>query len=230
MGPEYPSSRWEKYISLAVEYLSKWDEARRSPLMMPRCLQFLKTLFSRFGATPEFHKWFAELTFAIDQFTKVMLKYGCHDRLSPKHINPRRSGKLIGVKSREFKVFLREPWEQNRLHSWSDKLDDAFMGPSQHSLQNTHRMALHEDFLGQLNPVGLDMSPLSKYSRIMKALDSVIFNSSFTSSASFWEFSPSDKSSQTSGYCITVKDLSPEFVCAYVSSTVYTQVMIIDRT
>ncbi|GJZ55569.1 reverse transcriptase domain-containing protein [Tanacetum coccineum] len=36
-----------------------------------------------------------------------------------------------------------------------------------------------EDFLGQIEIT---------YSRIVKALDSVIFNSSFTSSASFWEF------------------------------------------
>ncbi|GKC19446.1 reverse transcriptase domain-containing protein [Tanacetum coccineum] len=73
--------RW-KYILVAVDYLSKWVEAKALPTNDARVVcKFLKTLFSRFGA-PRAIISDRRTHFCNDQFTKVMLKYGVTHRLS----------------------------------------------------------------------------------------------------------------------------------------------------
>ncbi|GKF88611.1 reverse transcriptase domain-containing protein, partial [Tanacetum coccineum] len=49
IGP-FPSSRGNKYILLAIDYLSKWIEAKALPINDARVVvKFLKYIFARFG-------------------------------------------------------------------------------------------------------------------------------------------------------------------------------------
>ncbi|GJR27639.1 reverse transcriptase domain-containing protein [Tanacetum coccineum] len=119
MGP-FPSSRGNKYILVAVDYLSKWVEAKALPTNDARVVcKFLKTLFSRFGA-PRAIISDRGTHFCNDQFSKVMLKYGVTHRLSTAY-HPQTSGQ-VEVSNRGLK--LERTVGENRA-SWSDKLDDA---------------------------------------------------------------------------------------------------------
>ncbi|GKF41510.1 reverse transcriptase domain-containing protein [Tanacetum coccineum] len=75
LGP-FPSLRGNKYILMAVDYLSKWVKAKALPTNDARVVcKFLKYLFSRFGA-PRAIISDRGTHFCNDQFSKVMLKYG----------------------------------------------------------------------------------------------------------------------------------------------------------
>ncbi|GJU58354.1 reverse transcriptase domain-containing protein [Tanacetum coccineum] len=85
MGP-FPSSKGNKYILVAVDYLSKWVEAKALPTNDARVVcKFLKSLFARFGA-PRAIISDRGTHFCNDQFAKVMLKYGVTHRLSTEFI------------------------------------------------------------------------------------------------------------------------------------------------
>nr|GEZ33655.1 DNA-directed DNA polymerase [Tanacetum cinerariifolium] len=74
MGP-FSSSKGNKYILVAVGYLSKWVEAKALPTNDARVVvKFLKSLFSRFG-TPEAIISDRGTHFCNDQFARVMSKY-----------------------------------------------------------------------------------------------------------------------------------------------------------
>ncbi|GJR48823.1 reverse transcriptase domain-containing protein [Tanacetum coccineum] len=121
MGP-FPSSRGNKYILVAVDYLSKWVEAKALPTNDVRVVcKFLKTLFSRFGA-PRAIISDRGTHFCNDQFAKVMLKYGVTHRLSTAY-HPQTSGQ-VEVSNHGLKRILERTIGENRA-SWSDKLDDA---------------------------------------------------------------------------------------------------------
>nr|GFA23290.1 reverse transcriptase domain-containing protein [Tanacetum cinerariifolium] len=73
MGP-FPSSKGNKYILVAVDYLSKWVEAKALPMNDARVVvKFLKSLFSRFG-TPKAIISDRGTHFCNDQFLRVMAK------------------------------------------------------------------------------------------------------------------------------------------------------------
>nr|GEU98807.1 transposon Ty3-I Gag-Pol polyprotein [Tanacetum cinerariifolium] len=75
MGP-FPSSKGNKYILVAVDYLSKWVEATTLPMNDARVVvKFLKSLFSRFG-TPKAIISDRGTHFCNDHFSRVMAKYG----------------------------------------------------------------------------------------------------------------------------------------------------------
>ncbi|GJX03667.1 reverse transcriptase domain-containing protein [Tanacetum coccineum] len=121
MGP-FPSSKGNKYILVAVDYLSKWVEAKALPTNDARVVcKFLKSLFARFGA-PRAIISDRGTHFCNDQFAKVMLKYGVTHRLSTAY-HPQTSGQ-VEVSNRGLKRILERTVGKNRA-SWSDKLDDA---------------------------------------------------------------------------------------------------------
>ncbi|GJR07054.1 reverse transcriptase domain-containing protein [Tanacetum coccineum] len=121
MGP-FPSSRGNKYILVAVDYLSKWVEAKALPTNDARVVcKFLKSLFARFG-TPRAIISDRGTHFCNDQFAKVMAKYGVTHRLSTPY-HPQTSGQ-VEVSNRGIKRILERTIGENRA-SWSDKLDDA---------------------------------------------------------------------------------------------------------
>ncbi|GJU69132.1 reverse transcriptase domain-containing protein [Tanacetum coccineum] len=118
----FPSSRGNKYILVAVDYLSKWVEAKALPTNDARVVcKFLKSLFARFGA-PRAIISDRGTHFCNDQFAKVMLKYGVTHRLSTVY-HPQTSGQ-VEVSNRGLKQILERTVGENRA-SWSDKLDDA---------------------------------------------------------------------------------------------------------
>nr|GEX01051.1 reverse transcriptase domain-containing protein [Tanacetum cinerariifolium] len=121
MGP-FPSSKGNKYILVAVDYLSKWVEAKALPTNDARVVvKFLKSLFSRFG-TPKAIISDRGTHFCNDQFSRVMAKYGVTHRLSTPY-HPQTSGQ-VEVTNRGLKCILKKTVGENRA-SWSDKLEDA---------------------------------------------------------------------------------------------------------
>nr|GFB77317.1 reverse transcriptase domain-containing protein [Tanacetum cinerariifolium] len=92
MGP-FPSSKGNKYILVAVDYLSKWVEAKALPTNDARVVvKFLKSLFSRFG-TPRAIISDRGTYFCNDQFTRVTIKYGVTHRLATAY-HPQTSGQM----------------------------------------------------------------------------------------------------------------------------------------
>nr|GEZ17002.1 retroelement Pol polyprotein-like [Tanacetum cinerariifolium] len=74
IGP-FLSSRGNRYILVAIDYLSKWVEAKALPANDARVVvKFLKSLFTRFG-TPRAIISNRGTHFCNDKFAKVMSKY-----------------------------------------------------------------------------------------------------------------------------------------------------------
>nr|GEX94135.1 reverse transcriptase domain-containing protein [Tanacetum cinerariifolium] len=121
MGP-FPSSRGNKYILVAVDYLSKWVEAKALPTNDARVVvKFLKSLFARFG-TPRAIISDRGTHFCNDKFAKVMYKYGVTHRLATAY-HPQTS-RQMEVSNRGLKRILERTVRENRV-SWSAKLEDA---------------------------------------------------------------------------------------------------------
>nr|GEV35774.1 reverse transcriptase domain-containing protein [Tanacetum cinerariifolium] len=121
IGP-FTSLRGNKYILMAVDYLSKWVEAKELPTNDARVVvRFLKSLYARFG-TPRAIIGYRGTHFCNEQFAKVMLKYRVTHHLSTVY-HPQTSGQ-VEVSNQGLKRILKRTIGENRA-SWSDKLDDA---------------------------------------------------------------------------------------------------------
>nr|GEX24757.1 reverse transcriptase domain-containing protein [Tanacetum cinerariifolium]GEX27452.1 reverse transcriptase domain-containing protein [Tanacetum cinerariifolium] len=118
----FPSSRGNKYILVAVDYLSKWVEAKVLHNNDARVVcKFLISLFASFR-TPRAIISDLGTYFCNDQFAKVRLKYDVTHRLATVY-HPQTSGQ-VEVSNRGLKRIQEMTVGENRS-SWSDKLDDA---------------------------------------------------------------------------------------------------------
>ncbi|XP_022851119.1 uncharacterized protein LOC111372922 [Olea europaea var. sylvestris] len=122
MGP-IPSSYNNKYILLAVDYVSNWVEEIVTPTNDGKVVQnFLrKNIFSRFG-TPRAIISDEGTHFCNKQFKGLLLKYGVrHLRALAYH--PHTNGQAE-ISNREVKQIL-EKTVNNSRKDWAKKLDDA---------------------------------------------------------------------------------------------------------
>nr|GEZ90220.1 reverse transcriptase domain-containing protein [Tanacetum cinerariifolium] len=111
-----------RYVLVAVDYLSKWVEAKALPTNDARVVvKFLKSLFARFK-TPKAIISDRRTHFCNDKFAKVMSKYGVTHRLATAY-HPQTSGQ-VEVSNRGLKRILERTVEENRA-SWFEKLEDA---------------------------------------------------------------------------------------------------------
>nr|GEU73217.1 hypothetical protein [Tanacetum cinerariifolium] len=114
------STPW--YIFVAVDYLSKWVEAKALPINDARvAVKFLKSLFVQFK-TPRAIISDRRTHFCIDKFAKVMSKYGVTHHLATAY-HPQTSGQ-VEVSNQGLKRILERTVKENRA-SRSEKLDDA---------------------------------------------------------------------------------------------------------
>ncbi|GJX20963.1 reverse transcriptase domain-containing protein [Tanacetum coccineum] len=118
MGP-FPFSRKNKYILVAVDYVSKWVEAEALPTRV--VVKFLKKLFSRFGV-PKALISDRGTHFCNSLLEKTLKKYGVtHKLATPYH--PQTSRQTDNT-NRAIKRILERTVNENRKE-WADKLDDA---------------------------------------------------------------------------------------------------------
>ncbi|KAI5335638.1 hypothetical protein L3X38_025771 [Prunus dulcis] len=122
MGP-FPESWKNKYILVAIDYVSKWVEAVALPTNDSEgVVKFVRqNIFTRFG-TPRGIISDGGTHFCNRQFNSLLAKYGItHKVTTPYH--PQTSGQ-VEVSNRELKRILEKTVSASRK-DWSLKLDDA---------------------------------------------------------------------------------------------------------
>ncbi|GJU49869.1 reverse transcriptase domain-containing protein [Tanacetum coccineum] len=121
MGP-FPDSRGNKYILVAVDYVSKWVEAQALSTNDARVVvKFLKGLFARFGV-PKALISDRGTHFCNSQLEKALLKYGVTHKISTAY-HPQTNGQTE-VTNRAIKHILKKSIGYNPK-DWSEKLNDA---------------------------------------------------------------------------------------------------------
>ncbi|KAD5960507.1 hypothetical protein E3N88_11979 [Mikania micrantha] len=121
VGP-FPLSKGNRYILVAIDYVSKWVEAQALPTNDARVvLKFLKKLFSRFG-TPRALISDRGMHFCNTMLEKALQRYGVTHRLATAY-HPQTRGQVENA-NRGLKRILEKTVGKSRK-DWSDKLDDA---------------------------------------------------------------------------------------------------------
>ncbi|GKA26826.1 putative nucleotidyltransferase, ribonuclease H [Tanacetum coccineum] len=121
MGP-FPSSNGNKYVLVAIDYVSKWVEAQAFPTNDARnVVNFLKRLFARFGI-PKALISDRGTHFCNHQMEKAMKRYGVVHRFSTAY-HPQTNGQVENT-NQAIKHILEKTIGNNRKE-WSYKLDDA---------------------------------------------------------------------------------------------------------
>lgn len=122
MGP-FPTSFSNKYILVAVDYVSKWVEAIATQTNDARIVsKFLKkNIFSRFG-TPRTLISDGGTHFRNNQLEALLRKYSVNHKIATPY-HPQTSGQ-VEVSNREIKRILEKTVSTSRK-DWSMKLDDA---------------------------------------------------------------------------------------------------------
>ncbi|GKA36835.1 reverse transcriptase domain-containing protein [Tanacetum coccineum] len=121
MGP-FPDSKGNKYILVAVDYVSKWVEAQALPTNFARVVvKFLKGLFARFRV-PKALISDRGTHFCNSQLEKALMKYGVTHRISITY-HPQTNGQTK-ITNRAIKHILERSVRYNPK-DWSEKLHDA---------------------------------------------------------------------------------------------------------
>ncbi|GJS25453.1 reverse transcriptase domain-containing protein [Tanacetum coccineum] len=111
-----------KYILVAIDYVSKWVEAQAFPTSDARnIVNFLRRLFTRFE-TPKALISDRGTHFCNYQMEKAMKRYGVVHRFSTSY-HPQTNGQVENT-NRAIKRILKKSIRNNRK-DWSYKLDDA---------------------------------------------------------------------------------------------------------
>ncbi|GJR67629.1 putative nucleotidyltransferase, ribonuclease H [Tanacetum coccineum] len=118
----FPNSKGNKYILVAVDYVSKWVEAQALPTNNARVvIKFLRRLFARFGV-PKALISDRGTHFCNSQLEKDLQKYGVTHKLSTAY-HP-QTNEQTEVTNRAIKCILERSIRYH-LKNWSKKLDDA---------------------------------------------------------------------------------------------------------
>jgi hypothetical protein len=122
MGP-FPPSFGNKYILVAVDYVSKWIEAIASPTNDTRVVTrlFKNIIFPRFGV-PRIVVSDGGSHFISKILEKLLFKYGVRHRVATPY-HPQTSGQ-VEVSNREIKQILEKTVATSRK-DWSSKLPEA---------------------------------------------------------------------------------------------------------
>ena len=122
MGP-FPTSCGNKYILVAVDYVSKWVEAIASPTNDSKVVMklFKKIIFPRFGV-PRAVISDGGSHFHQRQFQTLLKQYGVTHKVGLAY-HPQTSGQ-VEVSNRQIKSILEKVVAKSRK-DWSLKLDDA---------------------------------------------------------------------------------------------------------
>ncbi|GJW61518.1 reverse transcriptase domain-containing protein [Tanacetum coccineum] len=118
----FPNSRGNKYILVAIDYVSKWVEAQALPTNNAHVVvKFLRSLFARFGV-PKALISDRGTHFCNSQLEKALQRYGVTHKLSTAY-HPQSNGKTK-VTNRAIKRILERLVGYNPK-GWSEKLNDA---------------------------------------------------------------------------------------------------------